>query len=44
MGQHGLEIVKAVSQALFVEPQPVGKRIAARLALFDPPGSGTTRY
>ncbi|MFH9552051.1 ATP-binding protein [Streptomyces sp. NPDC051445] len=42
VGQHGLEIVKAVSEALFVEPQSVGKRITARIALFDPPGGGTT--
>ncbi|WP_329446373.1 ATP-binding protein [Streptomyces canus] len=43
VGQHGLEIVKAVSEALFVEPQPVGKRITARIPLFDPSGSDTTR-
>ncbi|MCX5269473.1 ATP-binding protein [Streptomyces sp. NBC_00199] len=43
VGQHGLEIVKAVSEALFVEPQSVGKRVTARIPLFDPPGSDTTR-
>ncbi|KPI22864.1 ATP-binding protein [Streptomyces sp. NPDC048253] len=35
IGQHGLEIVKAVTEALFVEQQPVGKRITARIALTD---------
>jgi hypothetical protein len=40
VGQHGLEIVKVVSQALFVEPQSVGKRITARIPL-EPPGSST---
>ncbi|MEU4878780.1 ATP-binding protein [Streptomyces sp. NPDC021608] len=35
IGQHGLEIVKAVSQALLVEQEPVGKRITARIALSD---------
>ncbi|MEU5274815.1 ATP-binding protein [Streptomyces asoensis] len=43
VGQHGLEIVKAVSQALFVEPQSVGKRVTARIPLFEPPGSATLR-
>ncbi|HSY00182.1 MAG TPA: ATP-binding protein, partial [Streptomyces sp.] len=40
IGQHGLEIVKAVTEDLFVEQAPVGKRITARIALADPPGSG----
>ncbi|MFD3844165.1 ATP-binding protein, partial [Streptomyces sp. NPDC058642] len=31
-GQHGLEIVKAVTEDLFIEQEPVGKRITARLA------------
>ncbi|MEU1194200.1 ATP-binding protein [Streptomyces sp. NPDC005859] len=35
IGQHGLEIVKAVTEALFIEREPVGKRITARLALLD---------
>ncbi len=35
VGQHGLEIVKAVAEELFMEQQPVGKRITARLALSD---------
>jgi anti-sigma regulatory factor (Ser/Thr protein kinase) len=38
IGQHGLEIVKAVAEALFAEQEPVGKRITARIALSD--GSG----
>ncbi|MEU5764808.1 ATP-binding protein [Streptomyces asoensis] len=33
VGQHGLEIVKAVSQDLFIEQEPVGKRITARIPL-----------
>ncbi|MFJ6087759.1 ATP-binding protein [Streptomyces sp. NPDC092369] len=37
IGQHGLEIVKAVTESLFIEQEPVGKRITARLALSDPP-------
>ncbi|MEH0467360.1 ATP-binding protein [Streptomyces sp. B21-097] len=39
IGQHGLEIVKAVSQALVIEREPVGKRITARIALSDAPNS-----
>ncbi|MFC7791337.1 ATP-binding protein [Streptomyces cinereoruber] len=35
IGQHGMEIVKAVTEALFVEQEPVGKRITARIALAD---------
>ncbi|BDM74481.1 ATP-binding protein (plasmid) [Streptomyces nigrescens] len=35
IGQHGLEIVKAVTEALFIEQEPVGKRITARIALTD---------
>ncbi|WP_333737047.1 ATP-binding protein [Streptomyces sp. IBSBF 2806] len=35
VGQHGLEIVEAVSEALVIEQEPVGKRITARLALSD---------
>ncbi|MET9931760.1 MULTISPECIES: ATP-binding protein [unclassified Streptomyces] len=37
VGQHGLEIIEAVAEKLFVEQEPVGKRITARLAL-----AGTT--
>lgn len=33
VGQHGLEIVKAIAEALFIEQEPVGKRITARIAL-----------
>ncbi|MFG3029186.1 ATP-binding protein [Streptomyces sp. NPDC048253] len=43
IGQHGLEIVKAVTAALFVEQQSVGKRITARIALADTPGGNTPR-
>ncbi|MFF1443158.1 ATP-binding protein [Streptomyces sp. NPDC058295] len=39
VGQHGLEIVKAVSQSLLIEQQPVGKRITARITLPDPPAT-----
>ncbi|MFI5824939.1 ATP-binding protein [Streptomyces rishiriensis] len=35
VGHHGLEIVQAVSEALVVEREPVGKRITARIALSD---------
>ncbi|WNF66797.1 ATP-binding protein [Streptomyces sp. CGMCC 4.1456] len=35
VGQHGLEIVKAVTQGLDIERQPVGKRITARISLTD---------
>ncbi|MFF0001642.1 ATP-binding protein [Streptomyces avermitilis] len=43
IGQHGLEIVKAITEALFIEQQPVGKRITARITLSDAPGSDTAR-
>ncbi|MFJ4536667.1 hypothetical protein ACIP39_11975 [Streptomyces tibetensis] len=36
-GQHGLEIVKAVTEELFMEQEPVGTRITARIALSDTP-------
>ncbi|MDR6978355.1 anti-sigma regulatory factor (Ser/Thr protein kinase) [Streptomyces sp. 3330] len=39
VGQHGLEIVKAVAEDLFIEQQPVGKRITARIALADIPAA-----
>ncbi|MDX3802555.1 ATP-binding protein [Streptomyces sp. AK04-3B] len=35
VGQHGLEIVKAVSEELFMKQEPVAKRITARIALSD---------
>ncbi|MFE7648508.1 ATP-binding protein [Streptomyces phaeoluteigriseus] len=35
VGQHGLEIVMAVAQAVDVVREPVGKRIVARLGLLD---------
>jgi anti-sigma regulatory factor (Ser/Thr protein kinase) len=35
IGQHGLEIVKAVAQDLLIEQEPVGKRITARIALSE---------
>ncbi|MFH8973401.1 ATP-binding protein [Streptomyces sp. NPDC017890] len=35
IGQHGLEIVKAVTEDLFIEQEPAGKRITARIALSD---------
>ncbi|WP_282795404.1 ATP-binding protein [Streptomyces sp. CC224B] len=41
IGQHGLEIVKAVAESLFVEQEPVGKRITARIALSERPGGDT---
>ncbi|MDQ0933231.1 ATP-binding protein [Streptomyces turgidiscabies] len=36
IGQHGLEIVKAVTEDLLIEQEPVGKRVTARIALSDP--------
>nr|WP_235882479.1 ATP-binding protein [Streptomyces apricus] len=36
IGQHGLEIVKAVARDLEIRREPVGKRITARIALADP--------
>ncbi|MFF1443456.1 ATP-binding protein [Streptomyces sp. NPDC058295] len=43
IGQHGLEIVKAVTENLFIAQEPVGKRITARIALTGTPGHGTAR-
>ncbi|MFJ4692980.1 ATP-binding protein [Streptomyces sp. NPDC088766] len=40
IGQHGLEIVKAVTEDLSVHQEPVGKRITARIALSDAADSG----
>lgn len=39
VGQHGLEIVMAVAQGFAVQREPVGKRITARIALFDHSGA-----
>ncbi|MFI8194234.1 ATP-binding protein [Streptomyces sp. NPDC085946] len=39
IGQHGLEIVKAVSEELRIRREAVGKRITARIALADTTGS-----
>ncbi|MFE2218961.1 ATP-binding protein [Streptomyces canus] len=41
IGHHGLEIVKAVTADLFIEQEPVGKRITARIDLSDTPSSAT---
>ncbi|MFH9439229.1 MULTISPECIES: ATP-binding protein [Streptomyces rochei group] len=38
IGQHGLEIVMALSQTFCVHREPVGKRITASLVLADDPG------
>ncbi|MET9934995.1 MULTISPECIES: ATP-binding protein [unclassified Streptomyces] len=35
VGQHGLEIIKAVAEKLFIEQEAAGKRITARIALAD---------
>ncbi|MEG8277258.1 ATP-binding protein [Streptomyces sp. AHA2] len=47
IGQHGLEIVKAVTESLSVEREAVGKRITARIPLRHlpgkPAGASTTR-
>ncbi|MFM9500271.1 ATP-binding protein [Streptomyces galilaeus] len=43
IGQHGLEIVKAVTEDLFIEQEPVGKRITARIALSDVPSDTAAR-
>ncbi|MFI9244045.1 ATP-binding protein [Streptomyces sp. NPDC053086] len=37
IGQHGLEIVMAVSQSFAVHREPVGKRITAAVVLADDP-------
>ncbi|KOX25127.1 regulator [Streptomyces sp. NRRL F-6491] len=37
VGHYGLEIIKKVAEKLFVEREPVGKRITARLALAEVP-------
>lgn len=38
VGQHGLEIVMAVSRSIEVHREPVGKRIKATVVLADDPG------
>ncbi|MFJ8976719.1 ATP-binding protein [Streptomyces sp. NPDC102282] len=38
IGQHGLEIVMAVSRSFAVHREPVGKRITAAVVLADDPG------
>ncbi|MFJ8593376.1 ATP-binding protein [Streptomyces sp. NPDC093598] len=43
IGQHGLEIVKAVVEDFDVQREPVGKRITARIALADGPDGGPRR-
>ncbi|MFJ3230831.1 ATP-binding protein [Streptomyces sp. NPDC086787] len=42
IGQHGLEIVKAIADNLVIDRQPVGKRVTARIALTDPSGDDNT--
>ncbi|CQR59330.1 ATP-binding protein [Streptomyces leeuwenhoekii] len=42
VGQHGLEITLAVSQAYEVRREPVGKRVTAVIALADDPGGDIT--
>lgn len=37
VGQHGMEIIEAVAEELFIEREGIGKRITARLALADAP-------
>ncbi|OQR63477.1 ATP-binding protein [Streptomyces maremycinicus] len=39
IGQHGLEIVKAVAEDFSVRQEPVGKRVTARIALSGTSGS-----
>ncbi|MEU8467282.1 ATP-binding protein [Streptomyces sp. NPDC029006] len=40
IGQHGLEIVMAVSQSFAVHREPMGKRVTATVTLADDPGGG----
>jgi anti-sigma regulatory factor (Ser/Thr protein kinase) len=42
IGQHGLEIVKGVTQSLAVQRETVGKRITAHISLTDAPRADTT--
>ncbi|MEV7076283.1 ATP-binding protein [Streptomyces sp. NPDC093990] len=39
IGQHGLEIVEAVTESLFIEQEPAGKRITARITLSEHPAA-----
>ncbi|WP_062643198.1 ATP-binding protein [Streptomyces maremycinicus] len=43
VGQHGLEIVKAVTEDLFIEQEPAGKRVTARIALRETTREAPTR-
>ncbi|MEU7423005.1 ATP-binding protein [Streptomyces sp. NPDC048362] len=40
IGQHGLEIVKAVAHSFEARSAPAGKRVTARIALQDAPDAG----
>ncbi|MFB0619059.1 ATP-binding protein [Streptomyces sp. AGS-58] len=40
IGQHGLEIVMAVSQSFAVHREPMGKRVTATVTLADDPDGG----
>ncbi|MET7601661.1 ATP-binding protein [Streptomyces avermitilis] len=42
VGQHGLEIVLAVTQGFEVQREPLGKRITTRITLADAPGGDVT--
>ncbi|WP_406464336.1 ATP-binding protein [Streptomyces sp. NBC_01622] len=42
VGQHGLEIVRAVARGFEAQREPVGKRITARIALTDGPDTDVT--
>ncbi|MFC8230266.1 ATP-binding protein [Streptomyces sp. NPDC057287] len=41
IGQHGLEIVKAVTTHLFIDQDQAGKRVTARITLTDTPAATT---
>jgi anti-sigma regulatory factor (Ser/Thr protein kinase) len=43
IGQHGLEIVKAVTEDLLIEQKPVGKHTTARIPFADTPDEVTDR-
>ncbi|MFJ4628257.1 ATP-binding protein [Streptomyces sp. NPDC088847] len=44
IGRHGLEIVKAVAEDLFIEQETAGKRITARIALSDAADAHVTSH
>ncbi|WP_431772500.1 ATP-binding protein [Streptomyces cucumeris] len=44
IGQHGLEIVKAVTEELIIEQRPIGKRITARIPLPTTPSGPATHH